>query len=220
MKIGIVVLAHNAPMYCWTTVRSIVRNTETAYELVVVDNASRWPTRLLLFLLHGMGWVDRLVCLPENTFYAMGNNIGVSVCSRDVSHVLLLNSDVKVLRKGWLAALLAGHRPGATALGVVQRPVVRGDGFCLLVDKRLYEERPLDESHRWWWSATRLQAQLLRDGYAVRAIRDHSSLLLHYGGGSGPISRHLTPAEAGHQMSRETIKEWFDGLAVEVVEQI
>ena len=123
--------------------------------------------------------------MERNTLFAEGNNIAAAAASSAATHFLLLNSDVEVLDDGWIGFMLDQHRRGITALGVSARPD-RADGFCLLVDADIYRRYELDHvNHQWWWAVTKLQAELLRDGYTVRAIREHSSILRHFGGASG-----------------------------------
>ena len=78
------------------------------------------------------------------------------------------------------------HKPGITAFGVVQGdPITRVDGYCMLVDSRLNRDHLLDESFQWFWSVTKLQAQLLTVGYSVQGYIEHENQLHHFGGKSG-----------------------------------
>lgn len=183
--VSIVVLVHNAPGYALetlTTVRAATRGVD--YEVLVVDNASEPPTRAILTEASARGLIDRLVTSRENLLFAKGNNLGASLASERSTHLLLLNSDVRINSPDWLGALIARHQEGATAFGVVETAPVRADGYCLLIDKHLYARYRLDERFPWWWSVTKLQANLLEDGYSVLAIRNHEEYLHHYGGKS------------------------------------
>lgn len=132
------------------------------------------------------GYIDKLIFEKENTLFAKGNNTASSLCNTNSDYILLLNSDVEIRDKDWLRILLENHKRGATAYGVCDgNPHTRADGYCFLIDKDLYMKYKLDEQFEWWWSVTKLQAQLLRDGYDVCAIRNHDNLIYHYGGASG-----------------------------------
>jgi len=212
--VSIIVLTHDAPAYCFRTVRSLRLTTGIGYEVVVVDNRSRLPTRVELALLHVVGWIDALCLLPENRLFAAGNNIGSRLASPESTHVVLLNSDVEIRDPEWLAKMLACHRRGATALGFVPTgPVPRADGYCLLVDRDLYLTYELDERYEWWWGVTKLQAELLRDGLSVQAVEDHDDLLVHFGGKSGDDWKSATGMDA----REDEIRTWFGERRVTVI---
>jgi hypothetical protein len=160
------------------------------YEVICVDNKSGQLTRWLLVLCHQVGWIHKLCLLNYNSLFAGGNNIAARLAASDSRYFLLLNSDVQIMRADWLSRLLSEHRTGATSLGVVVSnrfiPIPRLDGYCLLVDRELYEKFGLDESRfQWWWAVTRLQAELLADGKCVRGFAEHQEYLRHFGGKSG-----------------------------------
>jgi hypothetical protein len=148
--------------------------------------------------------------LNYNSLFSEGNNLASRLASRDSKYLLLLNSDVQILRGDWLAQLLSKHKPGATSLGVVfstpSVPVPRLDGYCFLIDKSLYHKFGLDEARfQWFWAITRLQANLLSEGKCVRGFAEHENHLLHFGGKSG----------AGFSIARgldadiNEIRSWF-----------
>ncbi len=216
-EVSIVIVTRNAFAYCVKLFRSLPRTRDVAYEVVVVDNRSRLPTRLLLMALALTGRINRLCLLDRNTLFAEGNNVGVAAASRAAPRVLLLNSDVEVRDPLWLRRLLDAHRRGVTSLGFVDSgPVPRADGYCFLVDRDLYEQVWLDETHQWWWGVTKLQARLLRDGHPVRAVREHDELLVHFGGKSGRGHKRATGMDVGP----EEIQGWFGGRSVDPVERI
>jgi GT2 family glycosyltransferase len=188
------------------------------FDVVVVDNHSRWPTRLVLLWNMLRGRINRLCLLDENTLYARGNNTGGGVVPTACTHVLLLNSDVRIRRPGWLRALLDVHQRGSTGLGVVTvtETTAWADGWCLLIDADLFQTYRLDERFEWYFSPARLQANLLRDGYSVRAVARWWPYIRHFGHGSGPAPRgargmDTTPAE---------IETWFEGRRATVVESL
>lgn len=213
------VVTHNAFPYVRRLLRSLPRTRGVAYELVVVDNRSRHLLRAYLAFEAIRGHIQRLCLLDRNTLFAPANNIGVATTSRSASHVLLLNSDTEVRRSDWLLRLLELHDRGATSYGFVQSgPVPRADGYCLLVDRDLYLAHGLDEDFEWFWSVTKLQAELLRDGFAVRAVREHDHLLYHFGGKSGG-GKALTRRAKGMRVDSADVVAWFAGHSVEVIER-
>jgi GT2 family glycosyltransferase len=216
--ISIVVVTHNALQYILRLLRSLGRTETIPYELVVVDNRSRFVTRAVLAAAALTGRIQRLCLLERNVLFAPGNNIGVAATNRTSRYVLLLNSDVEVRDPSWLRRLLELHERGATAFGFVEGgPVPRADGYCLLVDRDLILETGLDEEFEWYWSITKLQAELLTSGHRVRAVRDHDHLLYHFGGKSGPPAR--TRSAKGMTVDRGAIAGWFGDHSVEVIDR-
>lgn len=206
--VSIVIVTRNALRYCIRLFRSLPATVDVSYEVVVVDNRSRLPTRLLLMVLAARRRINRLCLLDRNTLFAEGNNVGVAAASRESPLVLLLNSDVEVRDPRWLRRLLDAHVRGATALGFVDgHPIDRVDGYCFLVDRDLYLAHGLDEAHQWWWGITRLQASLLRAGHAVRGLKDHDHLLIHFGGKSGRGYKSASGMDVGDQ----EVVGWFGG---------
>jgi GT2 family glycosyltransferase len=127
----------------------------------------------------------------------------------DATHFLLLNPDTVVISPGWLERLVGVHEPGITSLGCVAHPISRADGYCLLIDRDVWEQAGgLDEHFQWWWSVTRLQASVLGAGQSVQAVRDHENLLRHLGGKSGDDWK----GARGMDTSAEEVVSWFDGL--------
>jgi glycosyltransferase involved in cell wall biosynthesis len=215
-EVSIVVVTRNAFRYCAGLFRSLRRTEGVDFEVVVVDNRSRLPTRLLLIALSLAGRIQRLCLLDRNTLFAEGNNVGVAASSREAPLVLLLNSDVEARDPQWLRRLIDGHRRGATSLGFVDgNPIDRLDGYCFLIDRDLYLPGGLDERHQWWWGITRLQADLLRAGHSVRGVADHDGLLHHFGGKSG--KRSFSGA-GGMDVTEDEVVGWFGGLVPERLE--
>lgn len=216
--VSLVVVTHNAFAYIRRLLRSLPRTRGVDYEVVVVDNRSRTLVRAYLVLQALRGRITRLCLLERNTLFAEANNIGVAASSRSARYVLLLNSDTEVRHPDWLARLLELHQGGATAYGFVPGgPVPRADGYCLLVDRDLYLARGLDEDFEWFWGVTKLQADLLRDGHPVRAVREHDHLLHHFGGGSG--GKPLVRRAKGMRVDRAEVVGWFGGRAVDVIDR-
>jgi glycosyltransferase involved in cell wall biosynthesis len=212
------VVTHNALRYTLRLLRSLPRTRGVDYELVVVDNRSRALTRAILAAAALLGRIDRLCLLDRNTLFAPANNIGAAATSRTARHVVLLNSDVEVRDPDWLARLLALHRRGATSFGLALGTPTRADGYCLMIDRDLMVRYGLDEQFEWFWSATKLQAELLAAGHSVRAVREHDHLLHHFGGRSG--GEHATWAAKGMALERDEVERWFEGeRAVEVIDR-
>jgi hypothetical protein len=207
-------LTHNAPRYVEISVRTLARFTRNVnYELVVVDNASEPRTKNLLNHLQSEGLIQQLTLLEYNSFFAGGNNIAARLAANDSTHFLLLNSDVEIKDPNWLSNLLAVHKPGITAYGVVEGPL-RVDGYCLLVDAALYRETLYDEAHQFYWANTKFQAALLAHGYSVQGYAEHERYLHHFGGKSGKDFK----SAKGLVVTQEELAECFQGRTIQVLD--
>jgi hypothetical protein len=215
--VSVVVVVHNALPYTLRLLWSLRKTRGVSHELVVVDNRSRQPLRAILAVCTLLGRIQRLYLLDRNTLFAVGNNIGVAASSRSSTHILLLNSDVEIRDPDWLQRLLALHRRGATSFGLARNEPLRADGFCLLIDRDLMLHHGLDENFEWFWSVTKLQAELLATGHSVRAIREHDHLLHHFGAKSGRSA--FVGQARGMDLDRREVSGWFHDRSVEVIER-
>lgn len=205
--VSILMLTHNAPSYVEKSIVTVRKRTrDVPYELVVLDNASDDPTRELLSQLDDKGLIDKLVLLDRNSLFAEGNNIAAEHASPSATHFLLLNSDIEIRDDGWLDHLVSQHERGITSFGVARDPD-RVDGYCMLIDADLYRRLLLDVSHQWWWSVTKIQAQVLNAGFSVKGFWEHKKYLHHFGGRSGSAFRNAK----GMNVSREEVYSWFNG---------
>lgn len=206
-KLSILMLTYNAPRYVLESIWGVKKKTNTngfTYELVVVDNKSRLPTRVLVKLLKLIGLVDVLYMNSVNSLFAGGNNIAAKLADKESALYLLLNSDVRINHADWLVNLVRRHKRGVTAYGMVDDPL-RADGYCYLIDANLYHKYPLDENHQWWWSITKQQAQLLGDA-SVQAYRNHEKWLHHYGGRSGKGFKDAK----GMDIDIDNVRSWYE----------
>ncbi len=214
IKVSIIILTYNAPRYVKITLDSIITTTEIDYEIIVVDNASRIKTKKILLNYFNKGVINKLLFLDENTFFAKGNNIGSKLCDINSTHILLLNSDIKVNNKDWLKVLVNSHKKGATSFGITVNEPVRADGFCFLIDKEIYLNNLLDENYEWWWSVTKLQGVILREGYSIQSFINHDEYLYHYGGRS---KMDLTKVK-GLDIDMTEVNNWFKDKKVEQID--
>lgn len=202
-------LTHNAPKYVDLTIKTLRKYTKGIdYELVVLDNASKLQTRLVVKRLFRKKLIDKVVFSSYNTLFAAGNNIMSSVADKESKYFLLLNSDIEIKDDKWLHKLLKVHKTGITSYGVVDTEPYRVDGYCYLIDADLYRKYPLDERNfQWFWAITKQQAQVLTAGHNVQGFKEHEKYLHHFGGKSGG---DFHGAE-GMSTPAEISKKWFKG---------
>lgn len=218
MKVSILMLTYNAPKYVKESILTLKENTKNIdYELIVLDNHSKFMTRRLLEKLEKKGFMDKLILSDKNLLFAKGNNVAFEAAS-DSEYIVLLNSDVKINSSNWLETLLKIHpkEGGISAFGAVDSEPIRADGYCLLIDKNLYEKYKLDETYEWWWGVTKLESMVLKEGKKIVAVRNHEEFIHHYGGKSGKGYKNAKGMDA----DRNEVKKWFDNNKVEIIDQL
>lgn len=184
--------------------------------MIIVDNDSSYSTKKLLLRLFNKKFFNKLIYNEKNVFFAAGNNIAFKYCAPESKYILLLNSDVEIRDPYWLKKLLSHHAQGAVSYGACLSAPIRCDGYCLLLDKDLYLKYQLDEKYSWWWSVTKLQAQMLNDNYAVTAIKDHEKFLHHFGGKSGTGWKNAKKTS----IVKTEIIDWFGTKSITVIDSI
>lgn len=206
--VSLLILVYNAPLLTLKTLLSLKETRDIAYETIVLDNKSHLFTKIMLFLLFKFKYISKLIYCSENTFFAKGNNIASKFATDSSKYYLLLNSDVEIIRSDWLKKLLSNHLYGISSIGVVDKvkSIARCDGYCLLIDKDLYDKYELDEEYKWWYGVTKLNAQILKEpNCIVKGYVDKSVYIKHYWGGSGKAYKKVNKV-----LPVEKIEEWFD----------
>lgn len=189
--ISILILTYNAPKYVKETLETLHNVTKKEdlkrCEIIVWDNNSNDETKSLIREMYDNKMIDKYHFSEKNLLFAGGNNEAAKLACKESKYYLLLNSDVRIKDKNWLSYLLkeieTNNYSGAS-YGFCGNPD-RCDGYCFLLDRSLYDKYKLDTNFQWWWSVTKLQAQILNSGGYLSAFHHHNHLLLHYGGKSG-----------------------------------
>lgn len=214
IKLSILILTHNAPTYVKETIETLnkITNPEDLKntEIIVVDNNSDNETKEILFELKNKKYIDKLYCSDINHFFAKGNNLASELVATSTEMFLLLNSDIKIKNPKWLSYLINkknSNNYNIASLGAVNSKPFRADGYCFLIDRNLYDKFKLDENFQWWWSVTKLQAEVLKDGGKIIAMDYHDNLIYHYGGKSGQSFKDAK----GMDIEVNDIIKWFDG---------
>ena len=220
MDISILMLTHNAPKYVYKSITTIKNITKTniKYEILVVDNKSSLFTRCLLKYLKKKKYIDKLVFNTDNSLFAKGNNIASSLSDKSTKYYLLLNSDIEVRNYDWLDKLLAIHpvEGGISSYGFVKSEPKRADGYCMMIDKNLYDKYKLDEDFAWFWSITKIESLVLKEGKRIVSVMNHEKYIHHYGGKSGKGFENA----AGMDIDIEEVKKWFTKGNVEMIDNI
>jgi hypothetical protein len=235
LKVSILILTHNAPRYVAETFETLYRVTDSDVlkhiETIVVDNASEKETKDLLIALKEKGFIDKLFFSDRNTLFAEGNIIASRLADKKSKYYLLLNSDISIKNKNWLNYLLSfvehGQYSGVsfgfvssgkkTINGINFKNINRPDGYCFLIDRKLFDKYQIDYEHyEWCWGLTKFYAQVLSDGKNLLAISHHNKMIVHYGGKSG---RDWINAK-GMDINIDEVYAWFDKNKGKVIHKI
>jgi glycosyltransferase involved in cell wall biosynthesis len=135
--VSIVIVTYNALHHVRECLEGIRARTHLPLEVVVVDNASEANTRDYLRACAGL----RLILNDENRLWAAGCNQGMRAADPRSRYLLLLNSDVAILRDDWLEVMIAlmESTPRVAVVGPVHRHSPVGplfgfiDGQCMLI---------------------------------------------------------------------------------------
>jgi hypothetical protein len=198
---------YNAPLLTLITLLTLKKTKNVNYEVIVLDNASKFITKLLLKFLYYTKFIDKLITSSKNTFFAKGNNIAVEHSNQNSQYILLLNSDVKIKNPDWLSILLSTHKYGISSIGVcdIDKKIARCDGYCFLINKELYLKYKLDENYKWFYGITKLQTQVMKENTCtVKGYIDDNSLIKHYWGGSGKAYKKVLTV-----LPEDELNTWF-----------
>lgn len=217
-KVSVLMLTYNAPYYVKKSILSLKKKTKNIdYELVVVDNKSELPTVRVLDRLHRRDYIDKLYFNSKNDLFAGGNNIAATLADKESDYYLLLNSDVEIKSDDWLERLVAlmPEEGGIVSYGAVTSSPKRADGYCMLISADLYNKYKLDEGFQWWWSVTKLESQVLKEGKSIIAIKNHEEYIHHFGGKSGKGYKDAK----GMDVDMNEVEKWFSTGEVEIREK-
>jgi len=202
--------------------------TGVSYELVVVDNSSPDPTTTgLLEHYRDDGIITTLVLSPENHYFCEGNNIGVRFSNPESKYILLLSSDIKVLRPDWLWKLVQWMEPPFTfftlpydiiSLGWspdknVQPSMVRPEGFCCMFRRRVW--RDLDPAFVQCNGLEEAIALSIRAGARCGVLANMAKYIHH---GPGSESWRVREEITAKTTRQPDYRKWFDGLTIHTLD--
>ena len=211
--VSILMLVYNANLYTYHTLKTLKNTQGVEYEVIVLDNNSKYSTYKMLGKLKNKGYIDKIISLKENSFFVKGNNIASKLCSEQSDYVLLLNSDVEIRNSLWLKKMIEfiKNKKGVIATRVCSEVDNRPDGWCYLVDKDTYLNKLLDEQNfKHTYAVAKFTGELLNDGYEIYTIKDYENFIYHFGGKSGKVHNLK-----GMDTTDEIVKKWFNGKNVQ-----
>jgi glycosyltransferase involved in cell wall biosynthesis len=234
-QVSIVILNWNHPEVIDICLRRLAMTEGVDYEVVVVDNGSDPDVVSALRKHHQDGLIDTLMTLPENLYFSEGNNVGVRLTDPDSPYILLMNSDVAVMRPDWLVKLLAWmegtaeYRPTVWGLmptqpkggpldivsagwshdASVEPSHARPEGWCCLFRRSVW--RDLNPAHPWHNGFEQATAESVRAGARCGVLFNYALYLVHREGASGG-------AVGFTETEPPNIASWFAGLDIETLD--
>jgi GT2 family glycosyltransferase len=184
--VSICIVTYNAAGYVRRCLESIRRRTQHAYELVVVDNASRLETRELLRRQSDL----KLALNDENRLWCAGINQAMRMADPRSPYLLLLNPDVEVVADNWLAPLigLIESGPRVAVAGTTHRYSPAGpvhgwiDGCCFMVRHPVMRALGYFDAARFPWSGAPAMwtIRAWKAGWTYRVANRKDRLVLHH----------------------------------------
>ena len=154
VKFSIVIVTYNALDYVLVCLETLKKYSTLSHEIIVVDNHSKADMVDYLRSVEGIILVEN----EKNRLWAPGNNQGIELAKDRAEFVILMNSDIKILRSDWLQRLeaLANSEERIGIVGPVwntfpYKPVYGAvDGCCFMIRSEVIREIGyLDEKYPW-----------------------------------------------------------------------
>ena len=187
-KVAIIIVTYNCPEFVEICLDSVRHYSTIPYEIIVVDNASEQPLVDYLKQQENL----KLIINKENKLWCAACNQGIQAVGDDVTHILLLNSDMEVRRADWLQRMVnvmesSDHigLVGTAAARVRFWPTFGGvDGQCLMIKRSLIRELGLLDCQRYPWTSGDIDyaARAFKKGYLYKIMPRQPELAVHYRG--------------------------------------
>ena len=139
--------------------------------------------------------------------------------SDDTIHYPLLNSDIIVIDPNYFNKLMGIHPKmgGISSFGFPFGELVRVDGYCMLIDRPLYDKFQLDGYFEWWWLNNQTAKSNSDEGFKIRAVKNHENHIRYYDGKSGNAWKGARSMD----ITIDEVFEWFKDKKeiVEIIER-
>lgn len=105
LKASIIIVSWNGKNLLRKCLRSLRKNTDPSYKVIIVDNGSTDGSKKMI--KKEFSWVD-MVSLNKNYGFTKGTNIGIKRALKkyNVDYILLMNNDIEIIQKNWLKNMI------------------------------------------------------------------------------------------------------------------
>ncbi|MEM1244569.1 MAG: glycosyltransferase family 2 protein [Pseudomonadota bacterium] len=128
MELSIIIVSYNTSHCISSCIKSLLRQTEVNFEIIVIDNASQDES---VKVLTEFGDKITLVANRENLGFSKGCNQGASLANGEA--LIFVNPDVEYLNPGDLKKQLDFHRThaefGLVGTNILHQPSFAGRGY-------------------------------------------------------------------------------------------
>ncbi len=212
--VSILIVTFNAPEAVRDCLEGIRQRTPSpSYEVVVVDNASRAET---FDYLRSVPWI-RLIRNEENRLWSPACNQAMLAAHPGSRYLLLLNSDIVILRDDWLETLvtviesapnvgIVGPHHHRRAVGPVHGTL---NGDCFMFRRTVLEQVGLfDEAYPWAGANLIFTIGAYRRGWIYKVLNRADRVVHH----RRHVSRQADP-EADARIRATPRSDYYKFLA-------
>ncbi len=214
-KVSIIIVTFNALDYVINCIESLEKTKYKNKEVIIIDNNSNSELKNYLIKAKKENKIDILHFSKINTFFSGGNNLGAIKASRNSKYLIFLNSDTEIRNPYWLNILMKNKpKEGIISFGKTDIPVIRPDGWCMMVDKKIYKYLGgLNEEFKMDWGITEFTAKVLNQGYEVKSIINPNNFVYHF----GQKSRLKKRSKEHKKMSFNEVIHLFKGKKISLL---
>lgn len=185
-QVSVIIVVYNGLPYLKNCLATLEQTDYPNYEIILVDNHSDKPTADFCKQAVKNNARIKYIRASENGYFSGGNNLGVEHSDPKSKYVVLLNSDILIVRPDWLSILVqvVYPRDEIISFGYASLPL-RPDGYCMLIPRKIYQKlHGLDVVYKMNWGITDFTRRALLDGVKVSAIINARDYIIHLGGKS------------------------------------
>ena len=187
-KTTIIIVTFNAFNYVKKCLDSVIKNTSTIHDIIIIDNKSDIKTREYVKSFSAFKNF-KVILNDKNVLWCPACNQGFKNASPDTKFFVLLNSDVEIHNNDWIFQLqkpmLENELIGQTGTKYNFEPLMPTygalDGCCLMIRKTLLDDiGHFDEDYPWNGAPFIFTQKAWKQGIKYYYVDEHK-MLTHYG---------------------------------------
>ena len=187
-KTTIIIVTYNAYDYVKKCIESVLKYTNSAHDIIIIDNKSDKKTRNYIKSFSSDERFN-IILNKENILWCPACNQGFKQTSSDSKFIVLLNSDIEIHKEDWIFRLqqpmLNNDGIGLSGTKHNFQPIKPTygalDGCCLMIKKTLLDDIGyFDENYPWNGSPYIFTQKAWKTGTKYYYVND-SKLMTHFG---------------------------------------